>query len=147
MENNQYNLNNNSNETIHTNDEYSPKKFNKSDILVFVTCLLLAFTIWCYAHYINDPIIQKVVVVNFVLENGGPNEELSIEKTTIKIYGEESMISGLSEFTIYVDRNDFTSYNTPTVITLEFPEGVHSHTDTLTFELKQLLLNDKISYK
>ena len=47
-------------------NNYKPKKFKAVDILIFVVCLILAFAFWCYAIYLDDPIIEKKVTVNLI---------------------------------------------------------------------------------
>lgn len=135
MENNQYNEDVITNESASSNEEYTPTKFKKIDILVFAVCLLLAFAIWCYAHYINDPIVTKQVTVNFVLENASVGETLSKKYENINVYGLESAIGAVSEITVYVDRSEFNNYDTETSITVDYPEGVNSHTDSVILEL------------
>ena len=43
-------------------EEYTPKttsRYKKFQVFIFLGWLLLAFFVWCYANYLDDPIIQK----------------------------------------------------------------------------------------
>lgn len=47
-------------------------------IALFLLMIVVAFGIWCYAEYLEDPIVEKRLVVNFNLTNGEPNEKIYI---------------------------------------------------------------------
>lgn len=116
-------------------DEYSTTRFKKTDILIFLACLLLAFICWCYAHYIDDPILEKTVTVNFVLDGGNGTEYLSVTSKKMVIYGIESDISDIDEITIHVDRSVFKSYNTDTQIDINQSHLYHFSSNTIDLKL------------
>ena len=47
------------NEIEYVEDEidYTPKKFVKFRVLIILCCAVFSFFVWCYAHYLNDPIL------------------------------------------------------------------------------------------
>ena len=112
-----------------SNDEYAPKKFKTRDILIFVVCLALAFICWAYAHYIDDPVIEAKIPLNFVLENAENGEYISnVSFENIIVHAEESLIGNITHIDVIVDSNLFDSYGTPVTVTITLPDGVHSHT-------------------
>lgn len=127
------NLNNN--ETVQKNEEYSTKKFKKIDILIFIVCILIAFFCWCYAHYVNDPIVEKELTLNFVLEGGESYEELSQDSITVTIYGISSKIADLNEVDIAINRSLFNSYDADTMITIEHDDDYHCYTTEVSLKL------------
>ncbi|MBO5715166.1 MAG: hypothetical protein J6S23_02080 [Clostridia bacterium] len=118
-------------------DEYRQKRFKKSDVLVFIVCIIGAFLIWCYVNYVDDPIIQKEVTVDIVLVNGSLNEYIVPNKMKISVYGEESVINSISDntITVYVERSKITDYDTTVDYAIEYPQGVHSHTKSVEIKL------------
>ena len=136
---------NNLNETtvtsqnIQKNDEYSNRRFRNVDILILIACFLLAFTFWCYAHYINDPIIEKTITINFVLDGAESFEHLEEDSYKFVVYGTQSELSNINEVTIHIDRSDFTSYNTETTISIDHPDYYHC----LTEHVNLILLSSK----
>ena len=119
-------------------DEYTHKKLKRSDILVFVICIIGAFMFWCYVNYLDDPIVKKEVTVDFVLVDGSVNEYIVPNKVKIWIYGEESTINSLNgnTITVYVERSEFEDFNTPIDYVIDYPKDVHS--DTKSVEIKMM---------
>lgn len=113
-------------ETNHRNEGYSPRRFKKIDILIFAMCLILAFVFWCYALYVNDPIMKKNVTINFVLEGESEGEVLYNDSIRIPVYGERSILANKNTFTIQVDRSEFSEYGEETIVTIDFPENIDS---------------------
>lgn len=129
-ENNEVNV-----EITSKQEEFASRKFKHFDVIIYIACLLIAFSVWCYASYLDDPIIRQEVTLNLVLENGDWGDYISTPKLTIVIYGEESLLSGISELTIKIDRSEFEDYNVDTVIDLVLPNGVNSHEKQITLQL------------
>ena len=121
-----------------SSNEYRPKRFKVIDILIFGVCLVLAFAFWCYAVYLDDPIIEKNITVNFIVEGGNANETLSPASYTIQVFGKRSDIKDLTSLTVKVNRSDFKEYDVPTLINIRYPANVSS--DTKQIKLK--LIND-----
>ncbi|MGM9632517.1 MAG: hypothetical protein ACI3XL_05445 [Eubacteriales bacterium] len=113
----------------------NPRKIKKIDILIFILCICLAFIFWCYALYVDDPIIEKNITVNFVLEGGESNEFLMPATKKIVVYGEKSVLDNMTTVTVKVKRSDFTEYNTDTLITIEFPNHIRSKTEQVILQL------------
>ncbi len=122
-------------EYVEKSTSYTAKKFKKIDILIFVFCLALAFIFWCYALYVDDPVIQKNVTVNFVLEGGQSNEFILPTSQKIMVYGERSVLENINAVTVKVKRSDFNAYNKDTLITLEFPNNIQSYTKQVKLQL------------
>lgn len=132
FDNNEVKLENN-----HKSEEFSTRKIKKIDVLVFIACLLIAFSVWCYASYLADPIVRQEISINLVLENGDASEYLTANDKTITVYGEKSVLSGVTSLTVKVDRSVFDSYNSDVVIDIDFPSGIQSHQEQVTVQLKQ----------
>lgn len=115
---------------------YSQKKFKTVDILIFAACLILAFIFWCYALYVDDPIIEKGISVNFVLVDGADNEYVTPIAKRIVVYGPLSKLS-TSSITVKVNRSEFDDYNTATKIKIAYPEGINSNTTHLELQLNK----------
>ncbi len=115
---------------------YSQKKFKTIDILIFAACLILAFVFWCYALYVDDPIIEKGISVNFELVGGGEGEYIAPEAKRIVVYGPLSKLS-TSSITVKVNRSEFNDYNTSVKIKITYPEGIGSDTTQVDLQLKK----------
>lgn len=113
-------------ENHNKSDSYTSKRFKKIDVLIFALCLILAFVFWCYAQYVDDPIMKKNVTINFVLVGASDGEVLLKDSIRIPVRGERSVLSNKNSFTITVDRSEFSDYNKETVIQIDFPENVDS---------------------
>jgi YbbR domain-containing protein len=120
-------------------EQYTKKGFKKVDILIFITCFLAAFFIWCYANYVNDPIIIKEVTVEFVLVNAPENESINPSKKKISVYGEKSVLNSITNntITIYVDRSEFEGEDKNIKYDFKCPSGIHSHVDTFDITLEE----------
>ena len=109
-------------------------KFKKFELLVFIGCLAFAFMMWCYANYIDDPIIKKEVTLDFRLDDQPGNGSVSSNPSTIVIYGEESILSGINKITVSVKREDFDEDRKIT-IEVKLPDDVYTHDDEIEIEL------------
>ena len=116
--------------------ESSPvKKYRKFQLLIYLGCLLLAFLVWCYANYLDDPIIQKEVTLVITLD--GVNSDQIVTSThKIVIYGEKSVIAEIVEIKNNVNQNEFDKDSTTITKEIDFPEGVHSHKTTVEIQLR-----------
>lgn len=119
-------------EYAETNNKHS-KRFKKYELLIFLGCLAFAFTMWCYANYIDDPIIQKDVDIYLVYEGDG---SVVSNPTKIVIYGEESKLSNISEITVNVDAGSFSNGANKITIEIDLPEDVYSHNNEIEVELR-----------
>lgn len=116
-------------EKTHTNIS----KFKKYEILIFIGCIAFAFMMWCYANFLDDPIIQKDVRV-YVDVFDGDNFVERLE-SKISIYGEESVISKENGFYLEVGLESFGE-DKKTQLTVKLPEDVYSHDNKVEVELK-----------
>lgn len=117
-------------------EEYTPKttsKYKKFQVFIFLGCLLLAFFVWCYANYLDDPIIQKEVALTFTVE--GSNNHVIQSSYTIVIYGEKSVLSEISEIENKVNSNEFSDDNLTITKNVKLPSGVHTHNDEVELTL------------
>lgn len=130
-------------EYVEKSEVYSPKKLKKADFFMLIFCILAAFAIWCYANFINDPIIVKEVTVDFVLVDAHNQEVITPSKVNIEVYGEKSILDSIrnNTITVYVERSEFESYNSLTTITIEYPDGIHSHKNQIQLKLLDLSVN------
>lgn len=97
-------------------------------LLIGILCVLIALGFWCYANYLDDPIIQKEIIVDFVLVNGDANQDILPDKVNILIYGEKSVLNSITNntITIHVDISAFKNQNEINY-KIDFPKGIHSH--------------------
>ena len=111
------------NEVEYVEKDYKQtSKFKKFELLVFIGCLAFAFLMWCYANYMDNPIIQKEVKLEFEYEGDGTI--LSIP-STIVIYGEESVLSNIQTITVKIDGT--LKKGEKKTIKVDLPEDVYSH--------------------
>ena len=108
--------------------------FKKFRFLIIIACLAFSFMVWCYANYIDDPIIQKKVNVHLNYNGLGIIE---CNSQYIVIYGEESKLSSVTEIKVVVDRNSFNQNNKKVVYKINniLPEDVYSHQEEIVVEL------------
>lgn len=113
------------------------KRFKKADILIFVICIIGAFVIWCYANYIDDPIVVRTVTVEYVLEDGENSEYIWPRRENIEVYGEKSVVDAISNGTITIAIGKSSFKNSETIdYKIVYPEGIHSHDTNTKLTLK-----------
>ena len=114
--------------------EKRESSFRKFRFLIAIGCLIFSFMMWCYASYIDDPIIQKRVSVHLDYNGIGVIE---CDSSHIVIYGEESKLSGITEIKVIVERNSFNQNNKMVVYWVGdlLPDGVYSHQEQIVVEL------------
>ena len=116
-------------DNIQKNDEYAPKKFKKVDVIIFIVCIVLAFAFWCYAQFLHDPIIEKTILVQFVLVGGEANESITPTFKQMNFFGKQSALEKLEYVTFEVQRSAFTEYNVETEISMSYPDEFHADVD------------------
>ena len=144
----------NNNFNSQNGEEYIPKKYKKIDLVIFILCILIAFTIWDYSINLDDPIIKKELTVKFVLVNntddeyisvpseGGENQDIPSKK--ILVYGAKSKLSDVDDITVKINRLRFVEYDKDTNITLNYPNYISSATKQVVLQLhSEFLGNDK----
>lgn len=96
--------------------------------VIGMLCVLIAVVFWCYANYLDDPIIQKEITVDFVLVNGDATQDILPDKVNILICGEKSLLNSITNdtITIHVDISAFKNQNEINY-KINFPKGLHSH--------------------
>lgn len=102
-------------------------KYKKYQILIFLGCLFLAFIVWCYANYLNNPIIQSEVPLIITLVDGENGETITQSTNYIVIYGEESVVSKITQIKNTVSVNQFSNGNKTIKIDIDFPNDIKSH--------------------
>lgn len=106
-------------------------KFNRVQVLIMLACFAFAFVMWCYANFIDDPIIQKEIPIH--IDYLG--EEIIICKPSkVVVYGEKSELADVNEFKITLKRSDFAN-DKKISITIDLPEDVYSHDNEIQVEL------------
>lgn len=111
------------NEGVGVGSRYSSKKFKKTDILIFIACLLFAFVFWCYALFVDDPVIERQVALYAVLEGGSADEYVVLSEVTVSVYGAESVMNSFGELTVYVDRDAFSATGESVTVEIAYPDG------------------------
>lgn len=116
-------------------------KFEKLKVFIFLSCLIFAFIGWCYAHYLDDPIVlvDKDIECVWVDASG---RGLQVEITDMEgnvidklpVYAEKSVIYSVDSITIELKKSDFENSDTK-VIDIKFPDDVHSHTTQVVVRL------------
>ncbi len=115
-----------------TDDHHSFWKKIKFFVLILI-CLVSAFAIWCYASYVDDPIMQKDVAVHFDFDGSG---SLIATPSKITVYGEESKLVSLYEIKVLIDADSFSDSDKIT-IEVDLPDGVYSHDNVIEVELRK----------
>lgn len=123
------------NEIDNSTEKSKRSKFRFVDILIFVVCLVAAFIFWCYALYVDDPVIEKTIVVNFVLENAQEGDRLNKGSAKITVYGEQSLLTQTRNINVTVDRSQFDVYNQDTTVTFELPENFYCESNEIVLQL------------
>ena len=118
-----------------SNENHGKFRLRFVDVLIFIVCLVAAFIFWCYALYVDDPVIEKTVIVNFILENANEGDKLSKSSAKIVVYGEQSLITQTRNINVTIDRAQFDLYNQDTVITFEPPDNYYSETNEVVLQL------------
>lgn len=113
----------------------APKKFRILNVFIFIFCLALAFVFWCYALYVEDPIIEKNITVNFILINAESGEYLDTQSKNITVYGEQSILGNVNSINVKIDRKEFAKYDTKTLVNLQYPKKISSKTQQLYLTL------------
>ena len=114
-------------EYVEENVQQNAKKNNKFQLFIFLGCLVLAFLVWCYANYLDDPIVQKEVDLIITLVNPQTGDAVKQSSQTIWIYGEESVLENIHVSTNQVNRNKFSGYDSTVDWDIELPDDVHTH--------------------
>ena len=127
--------NNTENEIEYTEktDDYNSFWKKIKFCLLILICLLSAFAIWCYASFVDDPIVQKDVTVHFDYDGNG---YLMSTPSKITVYGEESKLASFYEIKVLIDSDSFADTNKITV-EVDLPDGVYSHDNVIEVELKK----------
>lgn len=126
------------------NEDYSPKnRYKKYKMLMLIGCILLAFVVWCYANYLDDPIIKKSVDIEVSGEVISDNIDYVVidtksgkEINKVEIYGEKSALISVNTIEIILDESQFTDGKTSITVQLPLEDGVHSHTSEITIKKK-----------
>ena len=99
-------------------------------LFIGILCVLIAVGFWCYANYLDDPIIIREINVEFVLSENGVLSNVVIDKEVIEVYGEKSVLSSIpittNTLVISVDINEFKNSETIN-FQIKYPDGIHSH--------------------
>ena len=120
-------------EYVEENTLKTTSRYKKFQVLIFLGCLLLSFFVWCYANYLDDPIIQKEVALTFTVE-GGQGEVIQ-SSYTIVIYGEKSVLTEITEIVNKVNYNEFSEDNLTITKNVKLPSDVHTHNDEVELTL------------
>lgn len=105
--------------------------------IIGMLCVLIAVVFWCYANYLDDPIIQKEITVDFVLVDGEKNQDIYPDKVNVVVFAEKSLLDSFQNNTIPVyvkisEFNDSKSIN----YKIDYPHGIHSNTNNKTLDLR-----------
>lgn len=111
------------------------RKFRAIDVLIFIICLFMAFVFWCYALYVDDPVIEKSITVNFVVDGGDSTDILTPASRRIVVYGKRSELNSVSAITVKIKKSEFKGYDTPTTITIQYPKNISSDTKQIVLKL------------
>ncbi len=117
---------------------YVKKRSGKGNkFIIGMLCVLIAVVFWCYANYLDDPIIQKEITVDFVLVDGEKNQDIYPDKVNVVVFAEKSLLDSFQNNTIPVyvkisEFNDSKSIN----YKIDYPHGIHSNTNNKTLDLR-----------
>lgn len=124
---------NNEVEYVDNSTNLISKRSRQRKIIIFLACLVFSFVVWCYANYLDDPIIKKEISIDLYKQNFAADVVLAMyddkgEKIDkIEIYGEESSVNSVRNYRIEVYPSDFED-GTTYIHKIELSDGVYSHT-------------------
>ena len=55
---------NNEVEYVDNSTNLISKRSRQRKIIIFLACLVFSFVVWCYANYLDDPIIKKEISID-----------------------------------------------------------------------------------
>ena len=122
------------------NINYSNNNFKKYGFLMFLGCLVLSFLVWCFANYLDDPIVKKGVPAKFDWDGKNNvvftiiDRETGKEIKEIDIYGEESVLIYVSFIHVELSESQFSDGKDTITIKLPLEDGVHSHVNEITIK-------------
>ena len=119
-----------------TETQTAEKKHSKNiNILIFLACLVLAFILWCFALYIDDPVIKADLTVRFELVGESEDEFLIYEPQKITVYGKSSILKNKTYIVAKVNRSEFKTYNQNTLVNIKFDKYIESDTNKVYLKL------------
>ena len=95
-------------EFVEKETEFTSRKITKTKILIFIACLIFSFVVWCYANYLDDPIIKKDLQINFSWDSSDRNVSFVAVDAEgkridfIEVYGEQSKVYPLDKITVKI---------------------------------------------
>lgn len=123
------------------NINYSNNNFKKYGFFMFLGCLVLSFLVWCFANYLDDPIIKKGVPAKFDWDGENTNVVFTIidsktgkEIKEIEIYGEKSVLIYVNSISVELSESQFSDGKDIITIKLPLEDGVHSHISEITIK-------------
>ena len=125
-------------EFVEKETEFTSRKITKTKILIFIACLIFSFVVWCYANYLDDPIIKKDLQINFSWDSSDRNVSFVAVDAEgkridfIEVYGEQSKVYPLDKITVKIKQSQFVDGNDTIEVEIELPDDVHSHTQKIT---------------
>ena len=143
-------------EYVENETEYTPKKFEKYRLLIILCCAIFSFFVWCYAHYLNDPIlidnlelrwtwVENATSDNQVITDihGNFIKDMKVVFTdmegniieNIAVYAEQSVLDKADNYLpIKLNPSDFIESNTKEIL-IRLPDGIQSHTSKIIVKL------------
>lgn len=121
-----------------SNNHKSTEKSNKSNLLIFICCIFLAFAVWC----LSTPMTEQKLYVTFELEGALANEKIGPKYALYTFYGDKEVLEELATknseqnpIVISVKRDSFINpdtgevlYDTPMDIYIKYSDmPFHSH--------------------
>ena len=125
-------------EFVEKETEFTSRKITKTKILIFIACLIFSFVVWCYANYLDDPIIKKDLQINFSWDSSDRNVSfVAVDPEGkridfIEVYGEQSKVYPLDKITVKIKQSQFVDGNDTIEVEIELPDDVHSYTQKIT---------------
>ena len=103
--------------------DYRVQKNKKFYWIAFIFCVLASICIWAYALNVNNPMIEKVLIIKYDFVGFDSNEKPQAEFETVKVYGTKSSLEKVIYIKSEVSKSELKS-DGKTEKSLTFPDGV-----------------------
>lgn len=103
--------------------DYRVQKNKRFYWVAFVFCIIVSVCIWAYALNVNDPMIEKTLIIKYEYVGFDTNEVPTAEFDTVKVYGTKSSLEKVAYIKSEVSKSEFGT-GKKIEKNLTFPDGV-----------------------
>lgn len=103
--------------------DYRVQKNKRFYWIAFVFCVIASACIWAYALNVNDPMVEKTLIIKYEYVGFDANDAPTAEFDTVKVYGTKSSLEKIIYIRSEVSKSEFGTRN-KIEKSLVFPDGV-----------------------